>query len=73
MLNGASVAIDGGKFKALNTRDKNLTGGRSSGGACTLTVKTTHLKEKLAKLEEEMAKLAAYRSKFWPRLISRSH
>ena len=25
LLNGASVAIDGSKFKAVNTRDKNFT------------------------------------------------
>ena len=27
-LNGASVAIDGSKFKAVNTRDKNFTRGK---------------------------------------------
>src|SRR6478752_4268769 len=28
LLNGASVAIDGSKFKAVNTRDKNYTRGK---------------------------------------------
>jgi transposase len=28
LLNGASVAIDGSKFKAVNTRDKNFTRGK---------------------------------------------
>jgi transposase len=33
LLTKASVAIDGSKFKAVNTRDKNFTKARSSGGA----------------------------------------
>ena len=28
LLNGARVAIDGSKFKAVNTRDKNFTRGK---------------------------------------------
>jgi transposase len=83
LLNGASVAIDGSKFKAVNTRDKNFTRGKVERRRAqleesvarylaqldtadrqepseALAAKTMHLKEKLAKLEEEMAKLAAY-------------
>ena len=83
LLNGASVAIDGSKFKAVNTRDKNFTRGKVERRRTqleesvarylaqldtadrhepseALASKTTHLKEKLAKLEEETAKLAAY-------------
>jgi transposase len=83
LLNGASVAIDGSKFKAVNTRDKNFTRGKVERRRTqleesvarylaqldtadrqepseALAAKTTHLKEKLAKLEEETAKLAAY-------------
>jgi transposase len=83
LLNGASVAIDGSKFKAVNTRDKNFTRGKVERRRAqleesvarylaqldtadrqepseALAAKTTHLKEKLAKLDEEMAKLAAY-------------
>ena len=74
--------IDGSKFKAVNTRDKNFTRGKANGVARSLrtalrvisparhgdrqepsealAAKTAHLKEKLAKLGEEMAKLAAY-------------
>src|SRR5262245_9049132 len=82
-LNGPSVAIDGSKFKAVNTRDKNFTRGKverrrvqlEDSVACylaqldtadrqepseALASKTTHLKEKLVKLKEEMGKLAAY-------------
>ena len=74
----ASVAIDGSKFKAVNTRDKNFTRGKVERRRAqleesvarylaqldtadrqepseALAAKTTHLKEKLAKLEEEMA------------------
>jgi transposase len=83
LLNGASVAIDGSKFKAVNTRDKNFTRGKVERRRTqleesvarylaqldtadrqepseALTAKTAHLKEKLTKLEKEMAKLAAY-------------
>jgi hypothetical protein len=77
------VAIDGSKFKAVNTRDKNFTRGKverrrkqledsvarylaqldtadRQEPSEALTAKTTHLKEKLIKLQEEMAKLATY-------------
>ena len=83
LLNSASVAIDGSKFKAVNTRDKNFTRGKVERRRAqledsvarylaqldtadrqepseALAAKTAHLKEKLAKLGEEMAKLAAY-------------
>jgi transposase len=83
LLNGASVAIDGSKFKAVNTRDKNFTRGKVERRRTqledsvarylaqldttdrqepseALAAKTAHLKEKLVKLGEEMAKLAAY-------------
>ena len=83
LLNSASVAIDGSKFKAVNTRDKNFTHGKVERRRTqledsvarylaqldtadrqepseALAAKTAHLKEKLAKLGEEMAKLAAY-------------
>ena len=83
LLTGASVAIDGSKFKAVNTRDKNFTRGKverrrkqledsvarylaqldtvdRQEPSEALTAKTTHLKEKLVKLQEEMAKLATY-------------
>ena len=83
LLNSASVAIDGSKFKAVNTRDKNFTRGKVERRRTqledsvarylaqldtadrqepseALVAKTAHLKEKLAKLGEEMAKLAAY-------------
>jgi len=82
LLTTASVAIDGSKFKAVNTRDKNFTRGKverrraqleTSVGrylaqldtadlqepSDELAAKTTHLKEKLAKLEGEMQRLAA--------------
>ena len=83
LLNSASVAIDGSKFKAVNTRDKNFTRGKVERRRTqledsvarylaqldtadrqepseALAAKTAHLKEKLAKHGEEMAKLAAY-------------
>jgi len=83
LLTKASVAIDGSKFKAVNTRDKNFTKGkveRRRGQleesvarylaqldtadlqepSEALAAKTTHLKEKLAKLAIEMRKLDAY-------------
>jgi transposase/macrodomain Ter protein organizer (MatP/YcbG family) len=82
LLGQASVAIDGSKFKAVNTRDKNFTRGkverrraqleksiaRYLGQLDTadlqepseeLAAKTAHLKEKLAKLDSEMQRLAA--------------
>src|SRR5262249_11138539 len=78
----ASVAIDGSKFKAVNTRDKNFTRGKVERRRAPLetsvarylaqldtadlqepseelAAKTAHLKEKLAKLESEMQRLAA--------------
>ena len=83
LLTKASVAIDGSKFKAVNTRDKNFTKGkveRRRGQleesvarylaqldtadlqepSEALAAKTTHLKEKLAKLAIEMRRLDAY-------------
>lgn len=82
LLTKASVAIDGSKFKAVNTRDKNFTRGKVERRRAqldesvarylaqldtadrqepseALAAKTTHLKEKLAKLESEMQRLAA--------------
>ena len=82
LLTQASVAIDGSKFKAVNTRDKNFTSGKVERRRAQLeksvvrylaqldtadlqepseelAAKTAHLKEKLAKLEGEMQRLAA--------------
>ena len=82
LLTTASVAIDGSKFKAVNTRDKNFTRNKVERRRAQLeksvarylaqldtadlqdpseelTAKTVHLKEKLAKLEGEMQRLAA--------------
>src|SRR5262250_3587165 len=87
LLHGASVAIDGSKFKAVNTRDQNFTKGKmdrrlaqieesvarylsqldtadrqtASGEAPSegLVARTTRLKEKLIKLEEEVKRLKA--------------
>ncbi len=82
LLTTASVAIDGSKFKAVNTRDKNFTRGKVERRRAQLeksvarylaqldtadlqepseelAAKTMHLKEKLAKLEGEMQRLAA--------------
>jgi transposase len=82
LLTKASVAIDGSKFKAVNTRDKNFTRGKVERRRAqleesvarylaqldtadrqepseALATKTAHLKEKLAKLESEMQRLAA--------------
>jgi len=82
LLTKASVAIDGSKFKAVNTRDKNFTRGKVERRRVQLeesvarylaqldtadlqepseavAAKTAHLKEKLAKLESEMQRLAA--------------
>ena len=82
LLTKASVAIDGSKFKAVNTRDKNFTRGKVERRRAqleesvarylaqldtadrqepseALAAKTAHLKEKLAKLESEMQRLAA--------------
>ena len=86
LLTSASVAIDGSKFKAVNSRDNNFTEAKmkrrleqieesvarylgqletadlqAAGGADAdvLAARTTRLKEKLVKLEEEMARLKA--------------
>src|SRR5215470_1579258 len=82
LLTKASVAIDGSKFKAVNTRDKNFTKGKVERRRAQLeesvarylsqldtidlqepseelVIKTEYLKEKLAKLETEMQRLAA--------------
>src|ERR1700730_10285672 len=87
LLGKASVAIDGSKFKAVNSRDHNFTKGKmerrlaqieesvarylsqldtadrqtASGEAPSegLVSRTTRLKEKLIKLEEEVKRLKA--------------
>ena len=87
LLAKASVAIDGSKFKAVNSRDNNFTKGKmerrlaqieesvarylsqldtadrqtASGEAPSeeLVARTTRLKEKLIKLEEEVKRLEA--------------
>jgi transposase len=87
LLAKASVAIDGSKFKAVNSRDNNFTKGKmerrlaqieesvarylsqldtadrqTSAGeepSEALAARTTRLKEKLAKLEEEVKRLKA--------------
>jgi transposase len=87
LLTKASVAIDGSKFKAVNSRDNNFTQGKiqrrqkqieesvarfmsqletadrrtaaGEGPSETVLLTKTRLKEKLAKLEEEVKRLAA--------------
>jgi len=82
LLPNASVAIDGSKFKAVNTRDKNFTRAKMERRLAqieesvarylsqldtadlqepseALAVRTTHLKEKLAKLTSELQRLKA--------------
>jgi transposase len=82
LLNTASVAIDGSKFKAVNTRDRNFTQAKVERRRAqieesvarylqqldtadrhepseALSARTTRLKEKIAKLGEEMQRLAA--------------
>jgi transposase len=87
LLAKASVAIDGSKFKAVNSRDNNFTKGKmerrlaqieesvarylsqldtadrltaaGEGPSEELAARTTRLKEKLAKLEEEVKRLKA--------------
>src|SRR6476661_5796137 len=82
LLTSASVAIDGSKFKAVNTRDKNFTRAKMDRRLAqieesvarylsqletadrqepseALAAKTTHLKEKLAKLASELQRLKA--------------
>ena len=81
LLNTASVAIDGSKFKAVNNRDRNFTRAKverrraqieESVGRYlqqldtadrqepseALAARTTRLKEKIARLEQEMQRLA---------------
>ena len=82
MLTDASVAIDGAKFKAVNTRDKNFTKGKikrrmaqiedsvarylgqldsadRQEASSARTTRIEHLTDKIAKLKEEMNRLAA--------------
>jgi transposase len=81
LLNAASVAIDGSKFKAVNNRDKNFTRAKVERRRAqieesvarylrqldtadrhdpteALAARTTRLKEKIARLEQEMQRLA---------------
>jgi transposase len=81
LLNTASVAIDGSKFKAVNNRDRNFTRAKVERRRAqieesvarylqqldtadrhepteALTARTTRLKEKIARLEQEMRRLA---------------
>lgn len=83
LLTKASVAIDGSKFKAVKTRDKNFTRNKIDRRRVqledsvlrylrqletadrqepteALAIKAAHLKDKLAKLKEEMGKLDAH-------------
>ena len=80
LLTSPSVAIDGSKFKAVNTRDKNFTRAKMERRLAqidqsvarylsqldtadrqepseALAAKTAHLKEKLAKLSNELERL----------------
>ena len=80
LLAGASVAIDGSKFKAVNNRDRNFTKGKVKQRRAQIEesvdrylhqldstdrqepslanqMKTTRLKDKIAKLSEEMQRL----------------
>jgi transposase len=81
LLSAASVAIDGSKFKAVNTRDRNFTEAKMKRrleqidesiarylsqldtadrqGEAVPEAKTTRLKEKIAKLREEIERLNA--------------
>jgi len=81
LLNTASVAIDGSKFKAVNNRDRNFTRAKVERRRAqieesvarylqqldtadrhepteALAARTTRLKEKIARLEQEMQRLA---------------
>jgi hypothetical protein len=81
LLADASVAIDGAKFKAVNTRDRNFTKGKIKRRLAQIedsvarylgqldsadrqepslarTTKIEHLNDKIAKLKEEMGRLA---------------
>lgn len=62
LLAKASVAVDGSKFKAVNSRDNNFTQGkikRRQEQTEAVLLSKTRLKEKLTKLEEEVKRLAA--------------
>src|SRR6266511_2745832 len=68
LLATARIAIDGSKFKAVNTRDKNFTRGKVERRRAQLEksvarylaqLDTADLQEKLVKLESEMQRLAA--------------
>ena len=81
LLADASVAIDGAKFKAVNTRDRNFTKGKMKRRLAQIedsvarylgqldsadrqepslarTTKIDHLNDKIAKLKQEMERLA---------------
>ncbi len=81
LLANASVAIDGAKFKAVNTRDRNFTKGKMKRRMAQIedsvarylgqldsadrqepslarATKIDHLNDKIAKLKEEMVRLA---------------
>jgi transposase len=81
LLNAASVAIDGSKFKAVNNRDRNFTRAKVERRRAqieesvarylqqldtadrheptdALAARTTRLNEKIARLEQEMQRLA---------------
>jgi hypothetical protein len=49
VLNGASVAIDGSKFKAVNNRDRNFT-------TCKVKIRISHLEDSASRYLEEMAR-----------------
>lgn len=49
VLTGASVAIDGSKFKAVNNRDRNFTAGKVS-------LRISHLEDSAARYLEEMTR-----------------
>lgn len=49
VLNGASIAIDGRKFKAINNRDRNFT-------ASKIKIRISHLEDSAARYLEEMAR-----------------
>lgn len=49
VLSGASVAIDGSKFKAVNNRDRNFTAGK-------IKLRINHLEDSAARYLEEMAR-----------------
>src|SRR6185437_15018434 len=80
LFGGASVVIDGSKFKAVNNRDRNFTRAKMDRRMAQIeesvarylqqldsadrqepserrTIKTTRLKEKIAKLKQEMQRL----------------